>query len=175
MDTMNRYMLLIACSFMFIACTRNDVTPQNPSNFAATLDGTDRAFVDFISVISEVSPITGDMYLTIQAERGISNDSSNQIKFAVPDFTREANTGQRTYTLNPTFTGNFIEWKNLPAGPKDRTHQFQSGQLTIQQVSKNVINGQFNFVYHTFDANGQKIGEHYVTNGRFNNLTITRQ
>lgn len=172
---MNRLVLLIACSFLMFSCTQDDVPQETPSNFAATLDGTDRAFVDFISAISEVSPISGDMYLTIQAERGISPDSSNQIKFAVPDFTREANTGQRTYNLSPTFTGNFIEWKNLPAGPKDRTHQFQSGQLTIQQVSKNVVNGQFNFVYHTFDANGQKIGEHHVTNGRFTNLTITRQ
>jgi hypothetical protein len=167
--------LLICSSLGIFSCSKNDIITNQPSSFAATVDGTDRAFADFISVISEVSPIDGSFYLNIVAERGISSDSSNQIKFSVPDFTREGTTGERTYSLGPTFTGQYIEWKNLPAGPKANNHQFQSGQLKIKQTDKNLISGEFNFIYHTFDANGQKTGEHTITNGRFNNLTITRQ
>ncbi|NCT95512.1 MAG: hypothetical protein GXC72_13890 [Chitinophagaceae bacterium] len=174
MKQMYRFLGVAILLLALLACTKQPTAPTIPAAiFSADLDGQGRDFTDYTIAISRKNTSTGKFDLYIVGEKGITSDSSTQIRFMVPDFTL-SDTLQKTYTLNTNFTGNFIEWKITPASTHGAYHFFQTGQLTIQKKANDVVEGSFNFVYFTFDRFAQKTGEYHVSNGQFKNLKIAR-
>ena len=170
---MKQTMLCILLVFLFTACTKTQEPPLLPTpGFAATIDGNQRRFTDYTMALSQKNS-AGQFKLYIIGEQAITNDSSNQIRFVVPDFTL-SDTTQKTYTLSTNFDGNFIEWKVTPNSTKGAYHFYQTGQLTLRKKGNDLLEGDFQLVYFTFDKFAQKTGEHTITNGTFTNLKITR-
>lgn len=157
---------------LLTACTKNDapVTTAPPA-FSAVVNNIPTNFTNPVTATSEKNPYTGNYELKISGENKLTNDSSIQIRFLVPDFTL-ANQVSATYTLDPNFYGNFIETKTTPTSWKAKLHYFQQGQLAVQQNPDKTLSGTFHFKYFLWDQYGNKTAEYEILNGSFSNIQI---
>lgn len=163
--------------FLLTACQKDEITSipsPLPVSFTASVAGSEKSFSNQISCKSERLVQGGNYLLNIIGEHKVTDDSSIQVRFTVLDFTRDGITEEKNYTLSANFTGNFIEWKNQPNSTHGKFHFFQSGQLKITKIGADYVKGQFQFVYFTFDNQGNKTGEYTVNGGEFKNLRINR-
>lgn len=166
----------IAAPFLMTACTKND-TPAPvttvPPAFSAVVDKIPTNFTNPITAHSQKNANTGNYELKITGENKLSNDSSIQISFLIPDFTL-TNANTVNFVLDPDFYGNFIETKSTPTSWHAKLHYFQQGQLTVTQAADKTLQGTFNFKYYLWDKYGNKTAEHEIVNGSFSNVPVTK-
>jgi len=163
---------------LFTSCKKNDeitapVTNLPPTVFKASFDGIEKTF----NLPESYSFLDNGTYvLKILAEKTINNDSSILIKFTLPDITK-TNTASYTKLFNNMFWADaFMELGSKPGGGQYSSGTpIQSGQLTIKGHDANYVDGNFSFVFFTYDKWGMKKDEVHVTNGSFTNLKIIRQ
>jgi len=165
----------LAALLLLAACTKQDEQPkaQTPANpaFSAIVNGIPTNFTNPVAVKSEKS--TGGNYeLKISGTNKLSPDSSIQISFTIPDFTRSG-TLSADHSLNTNFNGHFSEWKFQPGSTAGKYHFYQQGVLSVQ-ASNERLAGTFSFKYFLFDKLGNKTGEVEVVNGAFTDITIER-
>jgi hypothetical protein len=161
---------------LFTSCSKDEINsePQLTSGFQTSILNSTYHFTEPIIARSEKKS-NGSYDLVIIAERKITIDSSNQIRFVFPDF-RKTGATQQTIQLNSmNALSGFVEFLKEPNGLKGVFNYMQSGQLHVTTHHGTYLDGTFDFVYFTFDKYGTKTGEVALTNGSFSNVKITEE
>lgn len=175
---MKKIIVLLGIVTAFSACDKDTnppitYTPPAPV-FRATISGTETILGDKITATSEQLVQGGPYMLRISAEKKITADSSTLVQFILEDFTRDGSTENKNITLSTNKPGYFIESNNKLHSTYIKYHFSQTGQLTINKIGADYINGNFQFTYFIFDQYGHKISEHHIQNGTFQNVKIKR-
>lgn len=171
---MKRHFYLLAITaLLFSSCKKdNGIKQLTFAEFTASVNGNPLSFAEPVTALSRPDN-AGGYELVITGTRQITTDSSVMIRFIIPDFTRTA-TVSVNHSLNTNFNGGFLEKKQTSSSTHIGYNFLQNGQLSVTAQRKDMIAGNFSFVYFLFDKFGAKTGEVAVSNGSFKDVIIER-